>query len=140
MKLHQKTRKAISKRQPALMAAIKKFNKYCERLNELYDPAYAIPLPTPLPTKLVYLRNDQTLCQDVWISPSASNIPRWLEDADVRDGIRGLLKHDRCCEEQRCLGIEADNMCRWFGLELCAVELALCQPESKYFIYMRYVH
>ena len=132
-KLHQKTRKAIAKRQPALMAAIKKYNKYCQKLDELYDTAYAIPLPTPLPTKLAELRNDQSLCQDVWISPSVGEIPRWLEDADVRDGIRGLLKRERCREEQRRLGVEADNMTRWFGLELCAIKLALRQTASTLF-------
>ncbi|KIJ57977.1 hypothetical protein HYDPIDRAFT_73001, partial [Hydnomerulius pinastri MD-312] len=132
-KLHQQTQKAIAKRQPALMSAIKKFNKYCEQLEEAYDPAYAIPLPTPLPTKLADLHNDQTLLQDVWIAPSIGEIPHWLEDSSVRDGIRALLKHDRCREEQHRLGIEADNMCRWFGLELSAVELALRQPENSSF-------
>ena len=59
------------------MATIRKYNKYCEQLENLYDPVYTIPLPTPLPTKLAELWNDQTLCQDVWISPSVDNIPRW---------------------------------------------------------------
>ncbi|KIJ14126.1 hypothetical protein PAXINDRAFT_13039 [Paxillus involutus ATCC 200175] len=129
-KLHQHTRKAIAKRQPALMAAIHKYNKYCQQLEELYDQAYAIPLPALLPTKLAELRSDQTLLQDVWISPSIREIPRWLEDVSVCNGIRALLKCDRCREEQRRLDIEADNMCRWFGLELSAVELALRTPDN----------
>ncbi|KAG6369027.1 hypothetical protein JVT61DRAFT_1973 [Boletus reticuloceps] len=37
-KLHQQTRKAIAKRQPALLSAIRKFNSYCEHLETLYDP------------------------------------------------------------------------------------------------------
>ncbi|KIJ58586.1 hypothetical protein HYDPIDRAFT_34030 [Hydnomerulius pinastri MD-312] len=132
-KLHQQTRKAIAKHQPALMSTIKKFNKYCKQLEEAYDPAYAIPLPTPLPTKLADLRNNQTLLQDVWIAPSIGEIPRWLEDSSIRDGIRALLKRDHCREEQHRLGIEADNMCHWFSLELSAVELALQQPENSSF-------
>ncbi|KIK11678.1 hypothetical protein PISMIDRAFT_19325 [Pisolithus microcarpus 441] len=132
-KLHQQTRKAITKRQPALMAAIRKFNRYCEQLEELYDPAYAIPLPLPLPMKLGELCGDPNLLQDVWISPSAGEMPRWLEDSAVRDGIRALLKRDRCREEQWHLGVEADNMCRWFSVELCAVELALQQSENSPF-------
>ncbi|KIM67523.1 hypothetical protein SCLCIDRAFT_21054 [Scleroderma citrinum Foug A] len=51
-KLHQQTRKAIAKWQPALMSAIHKFNAYCEQLEALHDPAWSIPLPMPLPTKL----------------------------------------------------------------------------------------
>lgn len=115
------------------MAAIKKFNKYCQELDKLYNPAYVIPLPTPLLTKLTELRNDQSLCQDVWISPFTGEIPRWLENVDVCDGIRRLLKCKHCHEEWRRLGMEADNMCHWFGLESCAVELALRQPASMSF-------
>ncbi|KAI6026008.1 hypothetical protein EDC04DRAFT_2930447 [Pisolithus marmoratus] len=111
-KLHQQMRKAIAKRQPALMAAIHKYNAYCEQLSQLYDCSWAIPLPSSLPTKLT---------------------PCWLEDADVRDGIRALLKRERCLEEQRCLGLEADNIQRLEAiLELQERWLTvLCSP-SRY--------
>ncbi|KAG1728250.1 uncharacterized protein EDB91DRAFT_1314088 [Suillus paluster] len=125
-KLHQHTRKAIAKRQPALMTAIRKFNSYCERLESLYDPTWTIPLPTPLPTKLAELRGDQTLMQDVWVTPSMGDVPRW-------DGIRALLKRDQCQEEQKRLGMEADNLCRFFREELTALELSLRLPENKRF-------
>ena len=36
-----------------------------------------------------------------------------------------------CVEEQRRLGMESDNICRWFGRELNAVELALKNPLCK---------
>ncbi|KAG2127204.1 hypothetical protein DEU56DRAFT_742476, partial [Suillus clintonianus] len=132
-KLHQQTRKAIAKCQPALMTAICKYNGYCERLESLYDPSWGVPLPAPLPTKLADLRNDPTLMEDVWITPSVGDVPRWMEDADVRDGIRALLKRQRCQEEQRRLGFEADNLCRWFRDELAALEVALRSPASKSF-------
>ena len=54
-KLHQQTQKAIAKHQPALMAAIRKYNNYCEQLSQLHNPTWAVPLPTPLPTTLVDL-------------------------------------------------------------------------------------
>lgn len=130
-KLHQQTRKAIAKRQPALLTALRKFNTYCERLEALYDPSWGIPLPSPLPTKLAELRSDPHLMEDVWITPSTGQVPRWLEDADVRDGIRALLKRERCREEQKRLGIEADNLCRFFGEELAALELALRTPGCE---------
>ena len=114
------------------MSAIHKFNSYCERLEELYDPTYAIPLPTPLPTTLVELCDDQTLLEDVWITRSEGEIPMWLQDRDVREGIRAVLKKDRCREEQLRLGMEADNLCQWFGHELCAIEFALRQPQCKF--------
>ncbi|KAG2737671.1 hypothetical protein P692DRAFT_201672633, partial [Suillus brevipes Sb2] len=132
-KLHQQTRKAIAKRQPALMTAIRKFNSYCEQLESHYDISSGIPLPSPLPTKLVDLRADPTLMEDVWITPSAGEVPRWLEDSEVRDGIRALLKRDRCHEEQLRLRTEADNLCRFFGAELAALELAIRSSGSDHF-------
>lgn len=61
----------------------------------------------------------------------AGEIPRWLEDSDVHEGIRALLKCDRCRKEQLHLGTEVDNMCRWFGQELFSVELALRNPDGR---------
>jgi len=118
------------------MSTIHKFNTYCERLATLHDPAWLIPLPTPLPTKLNDLRNHQALMEDIWTSPAIGKIPRWVEDQDVRDGIRAMLKRDRCLEEWRRLSIEADNLCRWYGNELMAVELALRIPESKCHLFL----
>lgn len=57
--------------------------------------------------------------------------PLWLTDPSVRKGIRGMLKIDRCEEEQKRLGIEADGMCAWFGRELAAVTIALHSLDSK---------
>jgi len=58
-------------------------------------------------------------------------VPRWLEDADVHGGIRAFLKVDQCLEEHHCLGLEADNLCRWFGQELSVVKVVLATPSSK---------
>jgi hypothetical protein len=71
--------------------------------------------------------------EDVWISPSLGEIPRWLEDSDVREGIRAMLKLDRCCEELSRINREAENLCRWFGCELAAIELALLNPSCELF-------
>ena len=138
-KLHQQTQKAIAKRQPALMAAIRKYNNYCEQLSQLYNPTWVVSLPMPLPTTLIDLRNDPTLMQGIWITPSTGKVPRWLEDIDVRDGICALLKHKRCLEEQCRLSIEADNMCQWFGHELTTIQVALQQPESKFSQYQKFL-
>ena len=114
------------------MSAIHKFNNYCTHLEELYNPTCAIPLPTPLPTKLAELCDDQTLLEDVWIMQSPhGEIPLWLGDRGVRLGIQALLKSDHCHEEQLQLGMGADNLCQWFGHELCAVKFALQQPQCK---------
>ncbi|KAF8836910.1 hypothetical protein BDN67DRAFT_991962 [Paxillus ammoniavirescens] len=69
----------------------------------------------PLSTKLNELHNHQPLMEDVWISCSEGEVPRWMEDKDC----------SQCLEEQHQLGTEADNLCRWYGTELTAVELHL---------------
>lgn len=114
------------------MRAIRKFNGYCcEKLEVLHEPGSNIPIPLPLPIKLTELRDNSSIMEDVWITPSTSKPPPWLEDTDVRAGIRAILKVERCIEEQKRLGIESDNLCRWFGRELGAVELALLNESSK---------
>ena len=114
------------------MSAIQKFNSYCEQLEDLYDPGWLIPLPTSLLTTLNNLWNHQSLMEDVWITPSEGQIPRWMEDQAVRDSICAMLKHDRCLEKQCRLGVKVDNLCWWYGTELAAVELAMCTSESEF--------
>jgi hypothetical protein len=134
-KLHQQTRKAISRRRPALLAAIRKFNGYCETLERLYDPEWKVPLPLPLSPQLATLRDQPGLMEDVWITRSQGEMPRWLSDPDVREGIRAMLKLDRCAEESVRLCREAVNLTRWLQHELAAVEVVLSKPscESDHF-------
>lgn len=85
--MHQRTRQAITARKPALMRAIRTFNKYCAKLEDLHKPSWAIPLPEPLPVNLGALRDRSDLMEDVWISREKDSMPRWLEDLDVRNGM-----------------------------------------------------
>ncbi|OCH96026.1 hypothetical protein OBBRIDRAFT_830617 [Obba rivulosa] len=137
-KLHQLTRKAISKRQPAIQTAIRKFNKYCTMLEELrkqHKLPDTIPLPRPLSTDLAKLRDDPGLFEDVWITAlPQEKQPRWLEDLNVRDGIRAILKIDQCNEERIRLYREAENMCEWFGRELAATELAMLTFDNTLYV------
>ena len=110
-KLHQQTRKAISKRTPALLTAIRKFNSYCDTKDDLYEPSWEFLLPACLPTKLDALRQDASLLADVSVTRISSTALRWLKDSDVHTGIRAVLGQDRCVEERRRLGREVDNMC-----------------------------
>lgn len=97
----------------------------------MYKAEWGFPLPQPLPTELAALRDEPDLLADVWILPVPGDAPRWLEDSTVRQGIRAMLTLDRCREERRRLGNEADNLCRWYGRELAAVELAMRLPKCK---------
>ncbi|KAJ7575225.1 hypothetical protein C8J56DRAFT_1063775 [Mycena floridula] len=130
-KAHQDTRKTIAKRKPALMNALRLFNSYVEDLEKQRDKCPSIPIPLRLPLDLKSLQESVDLFQDVWITPCEGEIPMWLQNVDVRAGIHGMLKLDRCSEERIRLGIEADNLCRWFSRELTAVELARRRPERN---------
>lgn len=78
------------------------------------------------------LREDPSLLTDVWVTRILSTVPKWLEDPEIRIGIRAMLDQDRCLEERRRLGIEADNLCRCYGRELAAIEVAMRQPKSMW--------
>ncbi|KAJ6553265.1 hypothetical protein B0H19DRAFT_1377852 [Mycena capillaripes] len=124
-KLYQATRKAISKRQPALLKLIDRFNENCAKLETLCPVGCRIPIPVPLPTQLTVLRLDPSLHEDVCISPSPGRIPRWLNDDDVRDGIRSLHIIDRCREEAARLNLDRANLRLWLDEELSIVDNAL---------------
>ncbi|KAG2021067.1 sentrin-specific protease [Coprinopsis cinerea AmutBmut pab1-1] len=122
----------MSKRTPALLGDIRLFNRYCTELKEIYKKEWNLPLPSPLTENLVTLRDDPTLYEDVWITVSPEGIPPWLGDPAVREGIRGLHRRDRAQEERRRIGVEADNMCRWFGRELKALDHAISDPANSH--------
>ncbi|KAG9309813.1 hypothetical protein JVU11DRAFT_10190 [Chiua virens] len=105
------------------MSAICKFNSYCKELEELYDPAWSIPLPRPLPTKLNDLSNDQSLMEDVWITPTEGQVPHWMEDQAVRDGMRAMLKHKRASR----------NSASWASKRtICADEKEILSLRSRW--------
>ena len=86
-KIHQNTQNAIAKRKPALLRAIRKFNNYWEQLAAMYQPEWELLLPDALPVKLNDLRNSPLLMEDVWINCTTPEVPRWLEEVEVRVGI-----------------------------------------------------
>ena len=42
-----------------------------------------------------------------------------------------MFQLDHCIEERWRLGVEADNLCRWFGREVLATEVAIALPASE---------
>ena len=114
------------------MAAIRKFNKYCEKLEQLAESETGKPtVPRHLTSNLDILRDDPYLMEDIWISPSMQVAPPWLTDSKMRKGIRAMQKKDRCEEEKHHLGRDVDGMCRWFGRQLTAIELAIRLNTSQ---------
>lgn len=125
------------KRRPALQKAITKFNSLCANLETLRPLGCLIPIPLPLPTELNGLKNDPALPEDVWFTPSTTgSIPRWLEDRDVRDGIRSLHSADRCAEEVLRLNLERGSMRRWLSEERAIVAKAIEMSNGMFYCFL----
>jgi hypothetical protein len=134
--LHQKITKKVTKRAPALVTAIQKFNGLTIQIKQLKKPEFNIPTPQALPTNLAELRKPGSeIWEDIWTTCLDKKAPKWLESKEARDSIRAMLKLDRCKEEMKRLAAEADNLCNWYGRELASIETALTQPESKHIVY-----
>ena len=61
---------------------------------------------------------------DVWTEPNPSDAQAWLIDPTVREGIKFFHQQDRCIEERRRLGREAENLLRYYSQELRILEIA----------------
>lgn len=133
--MYQATRSAITKRQPTLIKALKKYNTYCAEFDALKPADCHIPSPLPLPVQLSALRNDPSLYEDVWILPNSGRPPRWLEDEDVRVGIRSLHVLDRCREEIQRLELERQNLRRWLDEETRVIRRLLQECTGQFLVY-----
>ncbi|KAJ2915397.1 hypothetical protein MD484_g5045, partial [Candolleomyces efflorescens] len=129
-KMHQTIRASMSKKTAALTSAIEHYNRDCNKLAKSRPPKCTIPVPKPLPTTLKMLKACPDLMESVWIEPVDAEKQRWVHDAGIQSGIRAVHRLERCAEETRRLGNEADNMCRWFGREISAVAEAMQDPGN----------
>ena len=67
---------------------------------------------------------DDEIWQDVGLEDEVANPPRWLADDNVRQGIRLLLDHDRCVEEENRLSRERCVMQEWMITKWTTLESA----------------
>ncbi|KAG6912878.1 hypothetical protein DXG01_011371 [Tephrocybe rancida] len=83
--------------------------------------------PKQLKLKGIFdLNVDDTIWEDIRLedgSPVAP--PPWLANKGVHVGIKALLEHNRCVEEEVHLRHECRSMCVWLSKEWCIVNLAL---------------
>ncbi|KII90299.1 hypothetical protein PLICRDRAFT_78542, partial [Plicaturopsis crispa FD-325 SS-3] len=122
MKKNLKTHAAssVKRREPGIVALAKSYNKLCQELASLIKRRKALPgavPPTPIARDgLFKLDVDDDIWQDVGLSDEegvVADIPLWLGDDDVREGIRARLELDRCIEEEDRLGKERCTLQEW---------------------------
>lgn len=94
--------------------------------------------PHPISTEgLFKLDVDDEIWQDVGLDESdlGNDIPRWLGDENVREGIKALLELDRCKEEERRLTYERTAMQEWLIEEWECVKAGIEETDDVNVLY-----
>jgi len=117
-KLHTHTLFSAKRREPGILKLTTTYNDLCRQLSQLIAtkkaPDGAIS-PHPIQRDgLFKLDVDDDIWQDIGLDDDQNGLlPRWLCDENVREGIKALLEHDRCCEEEIRLQKERCAMQEW---------------------------
>ena len=106
----------------SITAAVHKYNGLVRTLKTLVAAGKAPPnavVPREIKLEgLFKLDVDHDIWQDLGFEESeGQELPRWLADEKVREGIRCRLELDRCVEEQTRLQWETCALQEWFMME-----------------------
>ena len=128
LNLRGHTETSIKRREPTIVKIVSTYNTLCDQLYALIRqrkaPVGAIA-PLHISRDSVFqLDIDDEIWQDVGLEDETADPPRWLADERVRRGIRLLLDHDRCMEEEDRLKCERCVMQEWMIMEWTALERA----------------
>ncbi|KAJ7190076.1 hypothetical protein GGX14DRAFT_580179 [Mycena pura] len=121
-KRNDHTSDAIKKREPTIQKLINLYNDECKTIEQLISrrkaPKDSIA-PEPLPKKGIFqLDVDDAIWRELGLNDDETTArPRWLLDPKVRDGIRAMLKKDRCGEDSHRLLREREHLQIWFAFE-----------------------
>ena len=106
-----------------------------EKLDPLHEKEYEeyVKVPSRLPTNIAVLQSKlEELQIDVWPNPEGPPAPQYVTNAIVRKAVNGVLRLERCNEEELRLTLEATNLLRWLPFYRAALLIALGQPYSKW--------
>lgn len=127
---------ATKRRDSTLSRLARMYNENCDKLQSLKAKGQAqgnAVVPEKLDTKGLY---ELDVDHPIWIDAgfddeTPGEIPRWLSDTNVREGIRFQLELDRCVEEEKRLSLEAYTLQEWFREEWNVVNAAV-EREGEY--------
>jgi len=143
IKLEKHAQGQIKKKEPGIQVLARKYNTLCDELTDLIRKKHAprgaiVPVYIDI-NGLFKLDVDDDIWHDIGLSDdidALQNIPPWLGDENVREGIKALLELDRCEEEERRLVSECISMQQWMKEEwlvLCkGMENALEDPAVTF--------
>ncbi|KII83000.1 hypothetical protein PLICRDRAFT_76994, partial [Plicaturopsis crispa FD-325 SS-3] len=111
---------SVKRREPGILALARAYNKLCDELVSLIKRRKGLPgavAPARIQREgLFKLDVDDDIWQDIGLDDDENGngeIPLWLGDDNVREGIRARLELDRCIEEEARLGKERCAMQEW---------------------------
>ncbi|KAG6807078.1 hypothetical protein H0H92_008863, partial [Tricholoma furcatifolium] len=138
-KVNDHTEASVKRRDPPVMKLAGTYNKLQEQLEAMVEkgvaPQGAVP-PQKIETKgLFTLDVDDSIWQDVGLTEDMGSVnvtpPAWLADERVRNGIKALLEHDRCIEEEERLRHECQSLRVWFVEEWRVINRAMDQAIDQ---------
>ena len=142
LKLEKHAQAQIKRKEPGIQALARKYNKLCGELSKMIaagkTPRGAVAPPEIEQDGLFQLDVDDDIWQDIGLTDEVDDlhtIPDWLGNEDVRGGIKALLEHDRCIEEERRLIQERISMQQWIQEEWLIVITALDWEVDEDIIY-----
>ncbi|RDB16024.1 hypothetical protein Hypma_003465 [Hypsizygus marmoreus] len=129
-KVNAHTASSVSRREPSIQRLAQDYNRLCDKMAKMIQERKA-PRGARCPQKieskgLFALDVDDAIWQDVGLDDDDCNTepPPWLSSERVRDGVRALLEHDRCVEEEVHLRHECRAMREWFSEEWATINVA----------------
>ena len=135
LKLDKNANQQIKRKEPGIQVLVRKYNLLCVDLEKLIKQKKA-PQGALVPN-LIMLEGlfDLDVDNDIWQnigltdeSDRISDIPCWLGDDNVREGIKVMLEYHRCLEERR-LKYEWVQGCN-AGMDVGGVEDSKCWVRS----------
>lgn len=139
-KIHSHTEASVRRRDPSIQQLAQSYNKLCDDMDRLIHerkaPRGSISPPRIDRKGLFALDVDDDIWQDIGLDDDIAGVqpPLWLCDNQVREGIKALLEHDRCLEEEERLRAECRSMREWFAEEWSVV-VAACENTGLYFFW-----
>ncbi|KZP19916.1 hypothetical protein FIBSPDRAFT_911217 [Athelia psychrophila] len=121
---------AMARREPTVQKLSQKYNELCRSMAHLIAtgqaPQGAVAPEIIPPGGLWKLDVDDTIWQDIGLDEDEydGKPPLWLRDEKVRSGIRNMLDHDRCIEEEQALFRERVGLQDWLVEEWHVVKAA----------------
>ena len=125
-------------REPAIKRLVVRFNSCVDTLHELHSEEYEqhVKIPSHLPTNMTALQAGVDELQlDVWPNPDSPPAPEYITNPTVQKAINGVLRVQRCNEEELRLQLEARNLLHWLRGYRAALLIAFGQPYSEYQLY-----